>query len=231
VAATLFVTTALLNKYVWGREEDMRPIISGALALAMTGFVVFVLVFVMAPFRLYDAERSRAERAERELIDLRESLNQKGSTITARIERPRPGLMLLHVLLTNNGPDDQFLIECKITAKRPASAYDDRINLPFTLAWFGYAGLERPIRRTQTVTANLGTITRAGNGFDVDFARFTGAIAALGQNAIDNFSHEHVVRGETKEWDLEFTAIPAALIAKHTSYALIFDGSDFQLRK
>jgi hypothetical protein len=110
VAVVVFVTTALLNKYLWGRDEDMRPMISGAVALALTGFLVLATFFVIAPFRLYDVERQRAQIAEDKLA----ALNKKQSKIVVRLDRPNRDIILMHADLTNNGPDDSFTIECRL---------------------------------------------------------------------------------------------------------------------
>jgi hypothetical protein len=117
----------------------------------------------------------------------------------------------------------------QVVAKRPGRVGDDRIDNPFSLTWIGHAGLARLIKRTQTLRAQLGSITRTKTGFDIDFDIYAGEVRELGQSGYENFSHESVGLGQSKVWDLEFTAIPSALNSKPTKYALIYDGTDFQI--
>ena len=72
VALTIWLLTFLMHPALWGRQNltDMRPAVTGAVALVLVLFVTFLVMLISTPARLYEEQHLTIDQAKRDNAEL-----------------------------------------------------------------------------------------------------------------------------------------------------------------
>jgi hypothetical protein len=103
IALGIWTGTFLVHRALWGREsvtQDMRPALSGVIALLMVCLIVLTCSLIATPFRLFEdqqrlfeEQRRRAERVEGELRPMESELAYSRARVVELVQQlPSPEL-------------------------------------------------------------------------------------------------------------------------------------------